>query len=274
MSDTKKEFETTARALSKNLISYALAEGAASGVTDVEIYLSQNIKTSYAVEEGALASEITTPESKGVRVKIFAGDKALSFSCNSFNEADIKATIKENINAIHLIPGNHNGVLLESDKLYTGPEENLDQFDTTPLNAKALVDYAQKAEAAALAVPGVKTSRAVSILRSESYKLHIATNGIDKMEAATLYRASAEIIAENKGVMEVCYEGSYARHFEDMEDPSDMGRRAGQNAVAQIGATLPDTAEMPIILSPDAAETFFSSIYSAIKGAIKWDKRL
>jgi PmbA protein len=59
---------------------------------------------------------------------------------------------------------------------------------------------------------------------------------------------------------------SVARHFCDMSNPRELGKAAGRNAAAKLGATLPATGAMPIVLSHAAAESFFSTVYAAIDG--------
>jgi PmbA protein len=66
--------------------------------------------------------------------------------------------------------------------------------------------------------------------------------------------------------MQISGEGSTARHFNDMAKPKELGRKASLNAIGKLGATLPKTGEMPIVLDNDAAEDFFSSVYAAIDG--------
>jgi len=263
---TKQEFLTEARPLAEALLDFAKTEGKKYGITDARISISAGSSDEKSVEKGVV-SESTGGTSYMVGVTLYAGDKMLSFRNNSLDANALKAAMLENMQAIDLVPGNPTAGLLDAKDVYKGPIEDLEQVDANPPSAEELLDYARKAEAATLAQPGIKGTRSAGISANSSHSLVLATNGQDHYEGGTHYQASVQAVAEHTdGSMEIDYDFSVAMHFNDMADPVKLGERAATNAVEKLGSTLPDTGKMPIVLSPEAAYSFFSAVFSAISG--------
>ncbi len=265
MMDARKEFLDTARPLGEGLIRYAKEAGAAFGITDAKVILSMGEEVEASVARGDIENSSSGVERRAT-VALYAGDRMLSFTKNTFDADVLKNAMLDNMQIIHLVPANKLNRLLEAEKVFKGVKADFDLFDKNEPSFEALVEYAKKVEAAAMAVPGVKTARGVDISKAVSHTLTLATNGIDHYSAKTGYGAGAEIIAADKNGMQVDGEFSTARHFSDMADPAVVGRISGELAVAKLNPQLPQSGSASIILNQDAAQTFFSSVLSSIGG--------
>lgn len=264
MAKSEAEFLKDARPLAESLIDYAMS-GTAYGITDAKVFIAASDKQEYSIEKGEIARSVSGA-SYSVSITLYAGDRTLSFTRNTLDEKELQDAMLKNMKAIGVVPPNPNKRLLEEDKLFKGPEPDLDLFDKKPPTDADLIAYAKEVEAEAMAQKGVKGARSVSITRLDSHFLVLATNGLDRHESKTRYSAGAIVIAEDQNGMQNGGEGSTARHFNDMAKPKELGKMAGQDAVSKLSATLPVTGQMPIVLDNDAAEAFFSSVYDAIDG--------
>lgn len=264
MSKTEAEFLKDARPLAENLIDYAMS-GKAYGITDAKVMISANDKQEISVEKGEIAKSVSGV-SYSVTVTLFAGDRTLTFTRNTLDADDLREAMLKNMKAIGVVPPNPNKRLLEKEKVFKGDLADLDLSEKNPPSTEDLFAYAKKVEAAALAQPGVKGTRSVGITQQGSHFLVLATNGLDHHEGKTRYSASAGVVAEDANGMQIDGDSSTARHFNDMAKPDVLGRNSGLAAVSKLSPTLPKTGSMPIVLDNDAAEAFFSSVYSAIDG--------
>src|SRR3990172_3830125 len=246
MFNSEKDFLKEARPLAESLIAYAMTAGKPFGISDVKIAISASTCQ--------------------VSVTIYAGDRTLSFTRNTLDQSTLCAAVLQNMQVIHMVPENKDKRLLEANKVFKGPRADLDLHDKKQPEQKDLIAYIRQVEAAALAQPGVKGTRSVSITKSNSHFLILATNGLDRHESSTGYQASANVIAEDASGMQIDGDYSAARHFSDMSNPVELGKSAGQGAVKKLGGTLPLTGKMPIVLNHDAAESFFANVYAAIRG--------
>ena len=261
----EQEFSAKYRPLAQGLLDHALEEGKKYGITDARISVSASDRIENSVEKGDVTKTVAG-KTYNVGITLYAGDKIISFAKNTLDEKTLKAAMDENMKVIHLVPANAARRLLESAKVFKGEKNDLDMADSNPPTHAQLVQYAQDVEKAAMAQPGVKATRSVSISKSADHLLILASNGLDIEEHRTHYSAGASVIAADKNGMQISGESSSARHFNDMAKPDVLGAEAGQRAISKLSPTLPATGEMPIVLDHNAAESFFSSVYSAISG--------
>lgn len=265
MTLTKDTFEKTYGDIADRLLAYAMEKGKDYGITDARISASVSTRLSAEIEQGEVSKNVSGA-SHTIGVTLYAGDRVLSFSVNGLDVDAVCETIESNMKVIHLVPENKNLRLLESERLSKEPPVDLDLFDSSDTGSDALIDYARTVESAALKQDKIKTTRSTSAGKTVVHTLIRATNGLDYASSRTSYSAGTSVIAADQSGMQVNYDGSYARHFSDMEDPVAVGTRAGLDAAAKLGASLPSTGQVPIVLSPDAAEDFFRSVISAIDG--------
>ena len=265
MSKEEKEFLDMARPLAEALIDYAQTAGKKFGITDARVTVSATDSQKNAVENGQVSQVISGLKGR-VAVTLFAGDRKLSFGKDTLDKEALRAAMQQNMQVIHIVPENADGRLLEKEKVYKGPLADLDLYDESEPGQQALVAYAKEVEAAALAQPNVKTTRSTSVSKNNGHVLILATNGVDYHESKTLYTAVTQVVAADSSGMQLGSGVSVARHFSDMSRPQEVGERAGKEAAAMLGAIVPTTGTMPIVLDQDAAEDFFSAVFEAIDG--------
>ncbi len=264
MSRSKQDFLDEAHPLAESLLDYAKS-GTTYGVTDAKVVISSNDKQEISVEKGEVAKSVSGV-TYSVSITLYAGDRTISFSRNTMDEAELKEAMLKNMKALSVVPANPNKRLLESGKVFKGSDIDLNLVDPHPPSSEDLLDYAKQVEAAALAEPGVKGTRSVGVSKLDSHFLVLATNGLDHHESKTRYSASAQVVAEDASGMQIDGDSSVARHFNDMSKPEALGKSSAKSALAKLSATLPTTGEMPIVLDHDAAEDFFSAVYAAVDG--------
>ncbi len=259
----EKEFLNEVRPLAEALRDYAMAEGKQYGITDFRIAIAADDKLTNSIEKGSVIS-VVSGKRRQVAITLYAGDKILNFSKNTLDEETLREAMLKNMQLIHLAPESIGRGLLEKEKVHKGAAQGFDLFDETPVDQKTMIDYAKEAEAAAMAEKGVKSVSSVNVSKTSNFSFVLATNGLDKTGSNTVYSAYAGVVAEDDKGMQVDGDGSVARHFSDMTAPKKLGTTAAKNAVSKLGAVLPDTAVMPVVLDPEAAQQFFGIVYSAL----------
>ncbi|MCB9990403.1 MAG: TldD/PmbA family protein [Rhodospirillales bacterium] len=265
MTDSRKDFEDQARPLARQLMTYAMNKGENYGITDVRIDITASTEQNSSIENGAVNKNVKG-KSWGVSITLYAGDRVMSFHQNTLDRNALCAAIDQNMQVIHLVPENPDKRLLESEKVYKGPPEELDLYDAAAPSSETLIDYAKKIEQAALDVPGIMRTDDTGVSFDDSHRLTMATNGLDRVGSSTTFGAMISVVAQSGNRMETSYDYGSARHFSDMPDPAKIGRTASEKALSKLGATQPQTREATIVLSPEAARSFFASVIEAISG--------
>ena len=156
---------------------------------------------------------------------------------------------------------------LAPEDLLAGDTPELDEADTTQPSAKTLNDLAVRAESAALAVNGVNNSEGGDAGWSRSLVALVASNGFSRTRVRTGFSLGIAVLAGEGTAMERDYDWATAVHLEDLPEPEEIGRRAGEQAVKRLGPRKVETAQVPIIYDPRVSESIPTHLAGAINGA-------
>ncbi len=143
----------------------------------------------------------------------------------------------------------------------------LDLADPSPApDPAALEDAARTAEAAALGVAGVSKMDAAGA-GWHSSAIHLAaSNGFSGGYARTSHSVQAVAIAGEGLGMERDYAFETRTHGADLPSPEEIGRRAGERAVARFGAGRPPTGAFPVLFDERVASSLIGHLVQAING--------
>jgi PmbA protein len=144
---------------------------------------------------------------------------------------------------------------------------DLDLIDPKLPTVGELETQAQILEEAAFSIQGVSKSGGAS-----------ASAGIGGMVLVTSHGFRGAYIGSNHGLsmtaidgdgigMERDYDYSSVRHAVDLERPEDIGRRAGERAVARLNPRKVSTCKVSVLFDPRSAGSLVSHLASAVNGA-------
>lgn len=144
----------------------------------------------------------------------------------------------------------------------------LDLVDPAPLPApEALQDAALAAEAAALAVPGVTRMEGAGAGWTQR-RLHLAaTNGFSGGYARSGHALHAVAISGEGLGMEREHAFEARTHHAELPPPEEVGRLAGERAIARVGATKPPTGAFPVLFDERVAASLVGHLAAAANGA-------
>ena len=77
----------------------------------------------------------------------------------------------------------------------------------------------------------------------------------------------ASVIAGEGASMQRDHAWHSARYLEDLEGPAEIGRRAGERAVARLDATKPKPGRYPVLFDPRVSSTLLGHFAGAITGS-------
>lgn len=144
----------------------------------------------------------------------------------------------------------------------------LELADPAPEPAAAtLEDAALRAEAAALAVAGVTRVSAASASHAQR-RIHLAaTNGFTGGYARSTRSLSVVAIAGDGLAMERDWAAESRVFAPDLPAPEEIGRLAGERAVARLGARKPKTGAVPVLFDERVAGGLIGHLLAAINGS-------
>lgn len=134
-------------------------------------------------------------------------------------------------------------------------------------SAAELRDLALRAEAAALAVPGVSRMDGAGASWSAT-QIHLsASNGFSGGYARGGYGVQAVAIHGDGLNMERDYASEGRVYLADLPSPESIGLLAGQRAVARAGAGKPPTGAFPVLFDERVSSTLIGHLVGAINGS-------
>lgn len=238
----------------------------ASGASAVDARIGASEGVSVSVREGKLES-IERDESVGVSLRCLYGQRQAHVSGTDLSPEALK-TLAERCTAMaKAAPEDPYAGLADPSELATDIPD-LDHSSDGERSADILEAEALEAEKAAMAVEGVTTVAGCGNGWGRSYSWVAASNGFSASRTGGYAGISLTAIATDKdGAMERDYDHWSVRRLEDRPSPAEIGKTAGERAVARIGPRKIETQTVPVIYDKRVSASLISPLLSAISGS-------
>lgn len=220
---------------------------------------------SVSVRMGEVES-IERSEDNDIGLRVFVGARNASISTSRLDEESITSLAERAVAMAKLAPEDPFAMLATPDQLAKDIPA-LDIYDESEPSADELKSRALSAEEAARAVPGITNSEGGSASHGSVEVMLATSNGFSGQYKRSSFGISAMVLSEKNGVMERDYDYTAAVYDEDLKDPAEIGRRAGERTMERLGAISPATGAYPVIYDNRVSSSIASHIASAINGA-------
>ncbi len=205
-------------------------------------------------------------EQTDIGLRVFVGRCQAIVSSSDRSPQSLNELVDRAVSMARAVPEDSYCGLAAPDELASSFVD-LDACDPKELSEKAMLSMVEKAEGAALAVPGVSNSEGAEAGWSRSTIALAASNGFARAWAQSYASLSASVLAGEGTGMERDYDYTVAVYADDLLSPEEIGRQAGERAVKRLGAKKMSTAKLPVIFDPRAARGMVGHLASAINGA-------
>ena len=254
--------EEQARGLAEQVVDMASRAGADAADA---IYVGGR-STSVQVRMGAL-EDVQRSESEAIGVRLFVGKRSASISTSDFSDKTVGDLVARAVEMARQAPEDPYAGLAPPELLAKGPFDDIDGWDPVEPDPAALQQMVLAAEAAALAVPGVTNSSGCGASSSASTVGLATSGGFAGGYRATGHSCSAMVVAGEGSAMQRDHEWNAARHASDLDDPTTVGKSAGERAVARLAAVKIKPGKIPVLFEPRVAATLLGHFGPAIAGS-------
>jgi len=251
-----------ARDLAHDLVSRALAAGASAA----DAVFACDASTDVQIRLGAL-EDVQRSESAAIGLRVFDGMRSASVSGADVTAAGLATLAERAVAMARLAPEDAYAGLAPGELLARGPLPALDLDDEQDPDPALLRDLAERCEAAARAVPGVTNSEGGSAGAVRSVMALATSHGFVGSYGGSRYGIGASVLAGAEGAMERDSASHTVRFLSDLESPEAIGRRAGERAVARLGAGKISSGPMPVVFDRRAGGSLIGSLIGAISGS-------
>ena len=270
---------STATTLTTDLQSLAadiVSKGLKAGASDAEVTIREGDEFSTTVRMG----EVETLKESGSRGM---GIRVLIATVNGHRVASTSSSDLTPEGIDHLVSGAVALARVTSEDPFAGladPSEfgkiggengrdlELYHDDVYSLPTAERIDYARRAEAAALASDTrITNSDGGNFDAYTGRKVFANSRGFSGEYRASSCSISATPIAiGNKGEMQRDYWYTYARSLKKLDTPESVGAEAARRTVRRLDGRRVKTQQAPIIFAPEIARSIIGSIFEAATG--------
>ena len=244
-----------------DLVAAALKAGADAA----EAATARSAALSVGVRNGAL-EDVKREEATDLGLRVFIGKRQATVSSSDLSEPTRGRLVERAIAMARLAPEDPYAALAPEELLARGPHPDLDLYDPTERSAEQLEQDALAVEQASMAVGGVSRSEGGDASWSSSEWQLVTSHGFVGQHRGSAFSVGAGVIAEKDGAMERGGEYRSFRHHADLPSNTEIGRIAGERAVARVGARKIASTTAPVIFENRVATQVLSPLLGAIAG--------
>jgi PmbA protein len=253
----------------KDVVARVLAEARAAGASQAEADASLQKGLNATVRLGEVET-IEYQRDRGLGVTVYFGTRKGSASTGDLGAEAIRETVRKAC-AIARYTGEDDcsGLADPEDLARDPPVLALDfPWDLQPEEA---IELARRCEAAGRAVDArITNSEGATVGSHRGVRVYGNSHGFLEGYSSTSHSVSCVLLAQQGEDMQRDYWYSSARDPRELDDPESIGQRAGERAVARLGARRLLTRRASVLFAPEMARGVFGHFIGAIRGGSQY----
>lgn len=240
--------------------------GIRAGATAADALYAADRSSSVQVRLGELEG-VGRSEGEQIGLRLFDGQRSATVSSSDLSDEALSVLVERCLAMAREAPEDPYAGLAPEELLQRGATPETDSFDPHESDPAELRTRALEAESAALAIAGVTNSSGAGASASASTIALATSGGFSGAYRSSARGCSAAVVAGEGASMQRDHSWHSARHLEDLEPAADIGRRAGERAVARLNPRRPKPDKYPILFDPRVSGTLLGHFSGAISGS-------
>ena len=234
------------------------------GIDEFELSIS-NSKVLSVQSRNVKLENIENSEGSNITLNVFIGKKQATLSANNIQDLEITSFLEKGKFMADSSPEDPYCGLPEMLD-YADSLNELDLEDIKPLDKKELQNLAMEAEEKMLNVKGVTNTEGSAASTSKTKITFLSSKNFFKTYNKTIHTISSIAIAGKDTNMQRDYDFSATVHSEDLKNPSEIGKKAGERASSRLNSRKIKSSNVDVIFEPRIAKSLLSSLASCISG--------
>ncbi|MDR0565338.1 MAG: metalloprotease PmbA, partial [Azoarcus sp.] len=247
--------------IANDIIKLARKRGASACEADI----SESFGQSVSVRMGAVDT-IEYNRDKSIEITVYLGQRRGQASTSDFSRAAIKSTLDAALSIARFTAPDPCAGLADR-ALMARDCPDLDLFHPWTISVEEATALALRCEEAAFAVgPAIRNSEGASVSAQQSHFVSANSHGFIGGFASSCHGLSCAVIAGEGDAMQREYWHDSRRDAADLLLPEDIGRIAGERALARLGAKKIRTRQAPVLFEAPIAVGLIGSFVQAASG--------
>ncbi|MCC7045881.1 MAG: TldD/PmbA family protein [Alphaproteobacteria bacterium] len=236
-----------------------------AGADAADAVLVGSAAISHARRLGKL-EKLERAESRDLGLRVLVGRRQAIVATNDTDAKALDELVARAVAMARVVPEDPFCGLADPDQIFKGKPLDLDLNDAVEPATERLIELAQAAEDAAMAVKGVTNSEGAEAGWSRSSVSMAASNGFAGSYAVSRHSLSVSVLAGEGTGMERDYDFSSVVHGADLDDAARLGKAAGERAVKRLNPRKVKTVSAPIVYDRRIAGGLIGHLSGAISG--------
>lgn len=251
----------TLKPLAQNLLDRAMKAGAEAA----EVILSESRSLEVAVREGAL-EDVERSESRSAGLRVFIGKRMAGTAFSDLSEDGVALAVERVMAMAKVAPEDPYCGLVEREA-QASHIPDIALYQESVWDAEALENAALFMEDAARKVKGVAMVASSGASLSAGASILLTSTGFEGSKRGSLAGLGISAVAKDGEVMERDYDHHSMRQRAKLRTPEDIGRSAGERAVARLGSEKMRSGKMPVVFDQRVADDFLGYLIGGISGS-------
>jgi|tagenome__1003787_1003787.scaffolds.fasta_scaffold20989899_10 PmbA protein len=251
-----------ARRIAQSLVERGIAAGATAADA---LYVGER-SSGVQVRLGEL-EDVSRSEGEQIGLRLFDGQRSATVASSDLSAEALAVLVERCLAMAGQAPEDPYAGLAPADLLQSGEPPLLDALDPREPDPAELRERALEAENAALAVSGVTNSSGAGASASATTIALATSGGFSGAYRTSGHACSASVLAGEGASMQRDYASHTARHLADLDPAAEIGRKAGERAVARLGPSRPKPGRYPVLFDPRVSSSLLGHFAGAISGA-------
>ncbi|MBT4711562.1 MAG: TldD/PmbA family protein [Alphaproteobacteria bacterium] len=257
--------EADTKPTSLDLLSTLVAKAMKAGASAADAVTSNGVSLSVTQRLGK-REDLERAEGTDLGLRVFMGKQQAMVASTETSEQAMDELVSRALSMAKAAPEDPYCGLVDPGQLMTTALPDLDLLDPSEPDGEALYARAAATEDAALAVDGITNSDGAGASWNRSERALVTSDGFAGGYSTSGFGCYASVIAGEGTGMETDYAMTRARHAEDLEDASAVGREAGDRTVARLNPAKVESMSVPVVFEPRVANSMLGHLTMGISG--------
>ncbi|MBT5860191.1 MAG: TldD/PmbA family protein [Alphaproteobacteria bacterium] len=257
--------EADTKPTSLDLLSTLVAKAMKAGASAADAVTSNGVSLSVTQRLGK-REDLERAEGTDLGLRGFMGKQQAMVASTETSEQAMDELVSRALSMAKAAPEDPYCGLVDPGQLMTTALPDLDLLDPSEPDGEALYARAAATEDAALAVDGITNSDGAGASWNRSERALVTSDGFAGGYSTSGFGCYASVIAGEGTGMETDYAMTRARHAEDLEDASAVGREAGDRTVARLNPAKVESMSVPVVFEPRVANSMLGHLTMGISG--------
>jgi PmbA protein len=211
---------------------------------------------------------------RSVALRVMKDQRVAITSTSDFTDAGLRQCVSDALSLVELSERDEFAGPADPALLSQGPYPDLDLFDPTldALGADVALRQAEQAERIALDRDSrLQLSEGATMSRVSGWSALVLSSGFSAARRGSFASLSVVPVVEDQGGKK--RRGHYwtgHRHLSGLEPIEQVGQRAAERTLRQLGARKVATCQAPVVFEADAARSLVSSFIGCVLGGSVW----